>query len=74
MIKSKYADSHTSLFVYRGKSGGVLSLRTAFKADLAPSDSAASDFLLSTRSCHRKIAAAALDNLQHFVCRKKRVN
>ncbi|KAM3622968.1 uncharacterized protein V6R79_005442 [Siganus canaliculatus] len=59
---------------FEASQGGVLSLRTAFKADLAPSHAAASDFLLSTRSCRGKIAAAALDNLQHFVCRKKRVN
>lgn len=74
MIKWKSADSSTACLFIEASQGGVLSLRTAFKADLAPSDTAASDFLLSTRSCHRKIAAAALDYLQHFVCRKKRVN
>lgn len=61
MIKAKCADSNTVCLFIEASRGGVLSLRTAFKADLAPSDSAASDFLLSTRRCHGKIAAAALE-------------
>ncbi len=59
MIKSKYADSYT-VCVFIGESQGVFwASELHLKLIWLLQDSAASDFLLSTRSCHGKIAAAA---------------